>query len=235
MNKVGKFVLNALFPPNIKCIVCGDDLGKDTKFCMCTRCMLSLPFVTGKVCAKCGVPISDMGNYCINCKNDSHVFVKNYCVFCYKPPISNLIKSLKFYGRKYIGYTLSNFVATKVIETGRKFDMVIPIPMHVDRLKQRGFNHAELLCDSLVKLGYNVRTDVLVKHRETATQAGLKRSDRKKNLIDSFKVVDKASVLNKTILLVDDVITTGSTLDECAEALLDAGAFKVFSITLSHA
>ena len=235
MNKFIDFVLDAIFPPNIKCLVCAEDLNKDTKYCICDECMEKLPFVTGTVCAKCGVPIRDMGKYCINCKSNSHIFSKNECVFEYIPPISTLVKNLKFNGKKYIGYTLSNFVASKVIESGRKYDMVLPVPMHADRLKERGFNHAELLCKTLKDLGMDVRTDVLIKSVNTKSQASLKRSERLANLKDSFKVADKSAVENKTILLVDDVITTGSTLDECAEVLLKAGAFKVYSVTLTHA
>ncbi len=235
MSKILKFFEKLLFPPNIKCVVCGDDLSYDAKYCICDKCTKTLPYITGKSCNKCGAEIHDMGKVCMNCKNAGHVFNKNFCVFKYEYPMDKLIKDFKFRNHKYLAHTLGNMIATKVIESGKTFDLVVPVPMHENRLKARGFNHADKLCDTLRSLNYNVRNDVLIKHIDTTTQASLVRANRIDNLKDSFKVADRKCVKGKVVLIVDDVMTTGATVDECAEVLLKAGATKVYSVTLCRA
>lgn len=235
MSKLGNIIDKLLFPKDIKCVICGDDLNIDKRYNVCDKCIAQLPFIKGKVCAKCGAPISDMGKVCINCKNAGHSFQANYSCFTYDYPISTLVRDLKFNNKKYLANTLGGFIATKVIEIGKNFDIVIPVPMHEKALKQRGYNQSELLCGELVKLGYNVKTDVLVKKENTKPQVGLEKEERLKNLENVFKVEDRKSVKGKVILLVDDVITTGTTLDECAHALIKAGALKVYAVTLCHA
>ena len=235
MNEFKEFVGELLFPSNIKCVVCGDELDGDKKYCICDRCMRLLPFIEGNVCRKCGVPIHDMGKVCMQCKDAGHVFSSNISVFMYLDDMPRLIKGFKFANKKYLGYSLSNFIATKVIESDKNYDIIVPVPLHPTRLKERGYNQSWLLCGTLKQLGLNVRDDVLIKVSNTSPQVGLEREDRLNNLLDAFKVVNKAAVKGKVVLVVDDVYTTGTTLDECAKALLHAGAKKVYCVTLCHA
>ena len=235
MNKFLKFFESALFPKNIKCVICGDDLDRDKKYNICDRCLKDLPYITGKTCAKCGAPIRDMGKVCINCKNVNHVFQSSMSVFMYDTPIRELVVNLKFNNRKYLSETLANFIATKVVESGKKYDLVVPVPMSEKALQTRGYNQSWLLCDTLGKLGYDVRDNVLIKTKDTHTQVGLEKDERISNLKGVFKVKDRKAVKGKVVLLVDDVITTGTTLDECATTLIHAGASKVYCVTLCHA
>jgi len=235
MSKIEKFFDTILFPKNIKCVICGDELDSDKKYCICDKCFDELPFIDGKTCMRCGCKITDMGKVCINCKQNAHKFTANYSVFEYVEPISTKVRQLKFSNRKYLAYTFANFIATKAIECGKKFDVVLPVPLAPKALKARGYNQSELLCSTLKELGYNVKTDVLIKKVDTHTQVGLEREERVKNLEGVFKVANRKAVKGKVVLLVDDVITTGTTLDECADVLKSAGATKVYCITLCHA
>lgn len=231
-----KDFINYLYPKNIKCIICEAELSHNTHYSICDKCMDSLPFIVGKVCVKCGDPIKSDGNYCLHCKNDMPLFKMCRSPFIYRDPIRHMVRNLKYDNKRYLAETLSNFVVSEFVKMGVDVDMVVPVPISEHRLKVRGYNQAELLCSAFVeKLHLDVRTDVLLKVKETSSQAYLTRQEREKNLEDVFKVSDKKLVKDKTILLVDDVFTTGTTLNECTKVLLHAGAKAVYCVTLAHA
>ena len=225
-----------LYPKGYKCLCCKEELSTNTLYSFCDKCMENLPFNIGHTCVKCGEPIGGMGEYCIHCKNQKPYYKKNISVFLYKHPIDSFIRKLKFDNGKYLAETLSNFIAGEVAKMDVNFDYVIPVPLHEVRRKKRGYNQAELLCQALNhKLLLNVDNSILLKTRNTPTQAGLSRNERIDNLEDAFEVSDKSKIKGKTILLVDDVFTTGTTINECSKTLLEAGAKEVYSITLAHA
>jgi len=231
-----KKINNEFYPRGYKCVVCGEELSTNTLYSICDKCMESLPFNNGKTCVKCSEPIGNMSSYCIHCKNEKPHYKKNVSVFLYKEPVDNFIRGLKYDNKKYLAETLSNFIAGEVSKMAVNFDYVVPVPVHADRLKKRGYNQSELLCISLKnKLNLNVDTTILTKSRFTRSQANLTRSERIENLKDSFKVTDKSKIKGKIVLLVDDVFTTGTTINECAKTLLEAGAKEVYSVTLAHA
>lgn len=232
INKISK----ELYPNGYKCLLCREELSTNTLYSLCDKCMLLLPFNNGKTCVKCSEPIGSMASYCIHCKNEKPYYKKNVSIFLYKKPIDGMIRKLKYDNKKYLAETLSNFIASEVVKMAVNFDVVVPVPIHVNRLIKRGYNQAELLCETLKsKLNLNVDSEVLIKCRDTRSQANLSRRERIENLKDSFDVVDKNKVKGKSILLVDDVFTTGSTINECSRILLDAGAREVYSVTLAHA
>ena len=234
-NLFNKFV-KELYPRGYKCLLCKEELSTNTLYSMCDKCMPLLPFNNGKICVKCSEPIGGEGSYCIHCKNELPLYKKNISVFLYKSPIDKMIRNLKYDNKKYLSETLSNFIASEVVKMDTNFDFVIPVPLYIDRFIKRGYNQSELLCETLkTKLNLNVDTEILIKSRDTRSQANLSRQERIDNLLNSFKVVDKNKIKGKTILLVDDVFTTGSTINECTKTLLNAGAKEVYSITLAHA
>lgn len=227
---------NILFPRDIKCLVCKEELSHNTLYSICDKCMDSLPFIRGKICLRCGQPLSNEANYCLRCKNNKFEFKANRSVFTYRGAIRKLIKNLKYDNMKYLAKTFSNFIASEIMNYSVNFDMVVPVPLSERRRKIRGYNQAYLLCKSLQdKLHFDVREDVLIKIKHTPSQAYLSVEERRKNLEGSFKVVDKSFVKGKTILIVDDIYTTGSTMNECAYTLKKAGAKEVYCMTLAHA
>lgn len=231
-----KDFINYLYPKNIKCIICEEELSHNTHYSICDKCMDSLPFIVGKVCVKCGDPMRSDGNYCLHCKNDMPLFKMCRSSFIYRDPIRRMVRNLKYDNKRYLAETLSNFVVSEFVKMGVDVDMVVPVPISEHRLKVRGYNQAELLCSAFVeKLHLDVRTDVLLKVKETSSQAYLTRQEREKNLEDVFKISDKKLVKDKVVLVVDDVFTTGTTLNECTKVLLRAGAKAVYCVTLAHA
>ena len=213
-------LLNIFFPKDIKCLICGRELDTNTLYCICDSCMEELPFNTGKTCLRCDSAISSDANYCVNCKNSAPQYKRNKSVFLYDGVVKKFVRQLKFDNKKFYASTLSNFIASEYVKLNKDFDIIIPVPIHKDREKRRGYNQATLLCTSLKeKLKLNVDENVLTKERATRSQAYLSREEREKNLEDAFKVVDRKLVKGKTILLVDDVFTTGTTINECAKTL----------------
>ena len=234
--RLKNLIFESIYPKGYKCFGCGEELSENTLYCFCNDCISKLPFNNGKICVKCSEPIGGMGEYCIHCKNIKPYFKKNVSVFLYKHPIDSMIRKLKYDNRKYYADTLSNFIAGEVSKMDINFDYVIPVPMLPKRQKRRGYNQAELLCVSLKNnLMLNVDAGILIKNRDTRSQARLTRSERIENLENAFTVTDKSKIKGKIILLVDDVFTTGTTINECSKTLLDAGAKDVYSITLAHA
>lgn len=231
-----KSIKELFFPNDYKCILCGEELNHNTLYSICDECMNKLPFNNGKVCIRCGEPLANMSNYCLHCKKTKPYFTKNTSLFLYEYPINKIIRQLKYDNKKYLSLTFSNMIAGEVSRMDIKFDMVIPVPLFEKRQKLRGYNQSELLAESLYsKLGIEINTKVLVKIKSTRTQANLTRAERMENLENAFKVTDKKLVKGKTILLVDDVFTTGTTINECSKTLIEAGASKVYSVTLAHA
>lgn len=228
-------ILNVLFPKGLKCIFCGDDINSDSPNCICDNCSKALPFVKGKVCVKCGNRIYDEGDYCIDCKLLERSFEKVVSVFWYSDRIVSKVHQFKYENAKYLAQPFANIMFEKWQNQGVGVDYIISVPICNSRLKSRGYNQAELLANEFSKLSKTpILKDYLKRVKETQTQVELDKSERAKNLQDAFQMVKRAGIRNKTILLIDDVCTTGATANECAKKILSAGAKKVYVLTFAR-
>ena len=233
--KVREALAKTIFMKDIKCLFCGKELDFDSRYCTCDECIKMLPFLRGKVCKYCGEPIKSNATYCMRCK--THIdrgFDSARAEFLYLGCIKDAIINLKYFGKKYYAEYLSNFLYDVYVREAMNCDLVIPAPISKKSLKQRGFNQTELLCSAFEKHGLVVNTSAVRKVLETENQAALNFKDRQTNLTGAFKVVDKAAVKNKNILLIDDIFTTGATVSEISFTLKKAGAKRVDVITLCH-
>lgn len=236
MGKWVEFFESMVFPSGCKCLACGCELASFGKYQLCPKCLKSLPYITGKVCNKCGEQISHMGKYCKYCKGTHKEFEKNTSIFLYDGIIKQMIRNLKYDNALYLVPTLSNFMANAVVQLNYDIDYVVPVPLSATGMRKRGFNQSKELCNAMEKdLHMCVRTDILIKSKETINQASLNRVDRLGNLKDAFVCPLPNEVKGRNILLVDDVYTTGTTANECAKALTKAKANIVYVLTLAHA
>lgn len=227
--------LNALFPNNIKCIVCDKELNQTTHFDLCDECMQNMPLNAGKTCIKCGEKINSRSKYCLRCKHYKPKFKQCFSPLLYEKPVTYLIKNFKYNNKQYLSQPLGNFLVQTYILNNLNCDIVLPVPLHEKRLKQRGFNQSELLANQLgQKLNLPVTNEILKRVKNTKTQTNLTKQERQQNVKNAFKVFHRGIIKNKTVLLIDDVYTTGSTLNECAKVLLKAGAKEVYCLTLAH-
>ena len=160
----------------------------------------------------------------------------------YTGNLRKAILHLKFYGREHLAKRLGGLLLRPyeaLPEQGSA--LVVPVPLHTSRSRQRGFNQAELLARGLVRKirreepGLQLAADLLVRARPTLPQVGLSPSARRENVRGVFSVSQPERVRNRTVLLVDDVMTTGATLSACAAALKRAGAARVLALSLARA
>ena len=224
-------ILSVLFVKDIKCLYCDKELNKPNKFCLCDDCLSKLEYNNKNTCKKCGVPIGEYTSLCPRCFVSKFSFTNAYSVFVYNGVIKDLIKKFKFAGGKYIGEYLSKFLYEKYVEAKINCDIVIPVPIHKTTLNKRGYNQAEVLCIAFEDI-LPIRTDILIKQKLTKEQAKLNLSERKKNLQDAFTVNNNEEIKDKSILLIDDVFTTGNTVNECSKTLKKFGAKKVYVLTI---
>ena len=219
--------LDWVFPPN-----CGGCAKLGERWCQV--CNEKTRKIALPICEICGQS-TPHGEICYRCLEDPPHFsaLRSWAIF--GGPIRNGLHALKYRGNLALGEALSRPMIDLVQKTGWNFDMVMPVPLGAARLKERGYNQASLLARPLAlkfNLPYPVKS--LKRMRETNSQVELNRQERKKNVVGAFQA-DHKVVAGKSVLMVDDVTTSGSTLDACAEALLQAGAQKVFGLTLARA
>lgn len=226
---------NALFVKDIKCIICNEELKTKNKYCICDKCLQKLPYQTGRVCYKCGDTVFGSGSYCLHCKDHEKPYEFARAPFTYEGAIKTLIYKLKYSKGKYLAPYLSLFLLDEFAKQDWNVDVVIPVPLFASREKKRGFNQATLLSSQFTNmLNLPIDTQTLIRIKNTPTQTKLTKQERKINLTKAFKVTNKQNVKNKNILLIDDVFTTGATIEECSEVLKKAGAKNIYILTLAH-
>ena len=224
-------IIDLLFPSQVKCLNCGVEVDK---LALCDNCIKYLTFIPAPSCDICGGELSGKGKVCIECKGRDFKFKKNYSIFLYTDMVRNKIIDFKQNGHKAIGEMFAYFIEEKCNEILSKnnIDIIIPVPISEERFKERRFNQSAVLCSSLPK--DKVREGVFIRVKPTPHQTGLNRKNREDNLKSAFGVTDKKLIKGKDILLVDDIYTTGSTLNACACELMSAGAKSVISLTLAR-
>lgn len=221
--------LDLLFPPKTNCILCGKVI-REGKICL--DCESNLPFIVGNKCVICGKPIID-GDKCPDCMETNHVFTRSISPFEYDDTIKSLIARFKYYKERSLSEFFAEYMYKYIKEDGVEFDTIVPVPLHRTKLDERGYNQSELLARELSYRFDVIMSKPLRRIKNTKSQTGLKREERMKNLKGAFKVVYADLVKDKTVLLVDDVLTTGSTLDECAKVLRESCAKDVFAATIA--
>ena len=225
-------LFDLLSAKDCKCIVCNREIHRDSKYCMCDKCRESLPAVKNP-CAKCGGDIPS-GVACLNCKSKPPIFEKTVVAYNYIPPISPLIYRLKYENAKYLAPYLGEMLVDTFLENNFDIDYIVPVPIHPNRRKERGYNQVELLLPAFDNLNIPYKLSVVERTIDTPHQTDLPRKERLHNLENAFKVIDKSQVKGKSILIIDDVYTTGSTLNELASVLYSAKAKTVYCLVIAH-
>ena len=221
-------VIDLFFPQSTRCVFCGRE---DHKYNLCDECLTSLPFINTRTCIKCGGRVLPDEVACKDCSIVKHIVDVNYSILDYDEYVKSKIVNFKQNKQRKIGVAFAYIMKEFFDNLHLDIDVIIPVPIHTNRLKERGFNQSEILAS---KLGDKVDNHILERIKDTPHQTGLSRKNRRENLNRSFSVVDKSKVKGKNILLVDDIYTTGSTLDECARTLYKCGAKSVQSLCLAR-
>jgi len=271
VKKIYKIVNETVFPP--KCLVCrsfiqlpggahngcsgGADLSLTVQIqierllsqYLCRDCIGELVAVESPLCSCCGLPFESrhgIDHRCGDCSVSPKKFRIARAPLVYEQIFTEVIHCYKYRGKIQLARPLGELLLTafRLFWDKDSIDVVVPVPLHLKRLRKRGFNQVYLLIRnwqtiagqvSLDLSDLQIERDVIVRNVPTVPQTGLGRRQRAENIKNAFELVDEAKIIDKRILLVDDVYTTGATVDECARLLLHHGAAHVDVLSLARA
>lgn len=208
-----------------KCMVCDMILNEDTSMYLCEPCKKNLPLYPRGFKKSIQMPYVD----------------GTFAAFYYKNGVETAIHNMKFKNHPKLAQTMGRLLCEELLkqESLPNFDYIVPVPMHQKKKRQRGYNQAELVAKEVGRiLGKEVRTDILMKTQYTKPQVLLKREERLRNLESAFTVNDNTTIKNtqnKHILLVDDVLTTGTTINTCARILKENGFLFIYALVIAIA
>lgn len=220
-----------------RCPVCDGLLGKKEQY-LCRRCAGKLKPLEEPRCRKCGRPIhSWTEEYCGECGKERHVYDSGFPVYPYHGPVQASLMRFKYSGRQEYAAFYARAIKIYGGERLRKIspEVLVPVPVHKKKLQTRGYNQAEVLARRLAReMGLPVDTDLITRKKNTLPQKELSPEERRKNLRDAFALSHPGKKLRyRRILLVDDIYTTGSTVDVLAALLKEAGAEEVYFVAVA--
>lgn len=222
------WLYDKLFPLPAVCPVC---MQPQTKLQVCDACHAKALQQRSRYgqCQRCG----SFGVYsaaCHNCREWPAYFAGNKSVWPYQNAYKQVIQEFKFHNMPWLADSLAQELLPYL---PKDYDLLVPVPLHPNRLQERGYNQSELLVRALSRMSGIPWQNSLQRVRDTPHQTGLNRADRLQNLQGAFACSKGAAIQNKRIVLVDDVLTTGTTILSCAKVLHQSGAKKVASCTLT--
>ena len=212
-----KYLINLIFPP--KCIFCNNILELNSDIYICKECFKNIPFIDS-------IQIL---------RGTSDYYDDIVCICEYSGIIRDALVKFKFFNKPSYYKTFAKMLAIKIKETNwQEIDIIVGIPLYFEKEQKRGYNQSYLISKALSKeLGVAEGTSFVTRVRDTGSQSLLAKNQRISNIKDAFKVNVINGVNGKTILLIDDILTTGSTINECSKALKQAGARKVIAAVVA--
>lgn len=223
--------LNDLFfDIKLTCNACGRE---NQEGYFCKDCQEIIQY-NNVICNHCGRSVINSEQFCNSCQGRETYFDKARSVFRYESPIAEMLKGFKYSNKRYLAKVFADICSYLIVKDFADLDFIINVPMHVKDKKKRGYNQTELLCNELVlATGYKFEKGLFTKQKRTVKQVTLSREDRLKNLQDAFVLTDKKAVKDKVVLVVDDCMTTGATVEAISQKLKKAKAKKVYVLTVA--
>jgi len=225
--------LDLMYPP--RCIVCGEVLPFGLAGAVCATCGKLLPPAPERACNICGRALHTDDEVCVDCVAESFTFTRCFTLYPYTEEVSRMILRYKGSGHAAAAKGIAALLYARFpAESLPAVDVVLPVPGHAHKTRERGFSQTALLAKAyaaLCSLPYDA--DTLYAARETLKQSSLRAEERRSNVRDAYAVRNLMAVEGKTVLVLDDVFTTGATMDACAKALVDAGAKAVYGMTVA--
>ena len=207
-----------------QCFICNNNTHKDNVFQSICKGCLSLIKHPKFDCLRCGVELQSDYSICGTCQKHPPKFSQVKYVGVYQPPLDSWVKALKFGKDILMSRLFAEIMLPHLEGIGSEY-CLMPVPLHVSRLRSRGYNQAYEMAKELSKLSLRVIDNSLKRNINTQMQAQLKLNQRAKNVSKAFSV--EGELINKNIILIDDVMTSGNTLKECAKTLKRAGAIDI--------
>lgn len=239
-------LFSVLFPSD--CRLCHTPLDNISRIPVCRECLAAIESAREPQCVVCGdrllaASLLRGDGRCTNCRDLEPEFERAVSFGEYAGDLRGLIHLLKYESVTPVAVPLGGMLAQAIEEllSGRRGSvnpLLIPVPLHSRRRRSRGFNQAERIAREAAKRldpPLAVASGILVRQRDTISQVGLSRQERIENVRDAFRVTGRGRIQGRTLIVVDDVMTTGTTLSECARVLKQAGADKVWAVTVARA
>lgn len=231
LKSIANVAIRMLYPDLITCIICGDELTESSRYGVCEKCK---PVTNDLYCEHCGRAIGHMARFCDKCITyGGNYFTLARSAVELEDNASAMVYGLKYGGKKYMARYMAEYMLDTYYENEFDPDIITFVPLHKKRQSKRGYNQAELLAK---RIGEYVKVDVrslLEKTVHTTNLAKLDSKERFEKIKNSFKFNSMSDIKGKTILLIDDIMTTGATVNECSKCLLSLGAAKVVVLTFA--
>lgn len=230
--------VDAVLPP--LCLVCHAPVADPSS--LCPACWLMMPFLAAPLCARCGTPLPEdlpgavpAGSICAACHAQPPRFDHARAALAYDDTSRPLVLAYKHADRLDLAPLFARWLIQAGPELVAEADCVVPVPLHRWRLLRRQYNQSALLAQAVAKAtGKRYLATTLIRARATPSQAGLRRGARQRNVAGAFRVDRPDAIAGRAVLLIDDVHTTGATLDACAGVLKRAGARRVDALTIAR-
>jgi ComF family protein len=229
-------IASLLYPPSCTICAASVDLGEY----LCLDCESKVSRIVPPFCAKCSEPFDGAISGPFNCANCAHrrlYFDAAVAAYRSRGIVRRVILDFKYGKQVHLRHLVARWIFAALDDSRlreREFDLIVPVPLHPARQRERGFNQAGLLAELLSRRVAVVTNTALERIRYTTTQTAFDRAERMENLRGAFRLRGNADVRQLHVLLIDDVLTTGSTLSECARVLKRAGARSVYAATAAR-
>jgi ComF family protein len=233
--QISRAVVDAVLPP--RCLACGEIVSEPDS--LCARCWRAITFFAPPWCAVCGLPFPHPQGedaVCAECARETRSWDRARAVLRYDKNSRHLVLALKHGDRTHLVGAFGRWMHRVGAEVLSGADLLVPVPLHWTRLLQRRYNQAALLAQAISSAGGPpVAVDWLVRRRRTPPQGRLGSAARSRNVRAAFATQPGRSLAGKRVVIVDDVMTSGATLEECARVLRRAGATSIGALTLARA
>lgn len=229
-SSISNAILDFIYPPH--CVVC-----EAPGAYFCDACQSASVLITPPLCSRCGYPLPDASQTCLECQQHPLTSLDSIrsAAFFEFGSIRDVIHKFKYNDLYVLGKSLASMLATCYTINQMKADIIVPVPLHKSRLRERGYNQSAILAKALARLLHlPVEDKTLIRFRKTQSQMTLNAKDRQNNVTNAFSCRNDL-LTTKSVLLIDDVCTTGATLDACATALKASGAKAVHGLTVARA
>lgn len=231
--KLKGFLSGLFYPDNIKCIFCGDDVPDYEAKPICDRCEKNVRYNSGNRCLICAEPIENEAMVCDECQLHKRSFKRAFCPFVYDGNVRKAILAYKDSNRRYLAKPFAKQIVKELKESGISFDYVTFVPLTEKKKKKRGFDQAELLATYIAE-GLNVPVfNVFEKIKDGKAQKKLGYNQRFENTQDMYRLLPHRFKRKDTVLIVDDVITTGATTGACAK-LIEKKVANVYAAAIAR-
>jgi competence protein ComFC len=235
LNGITEGFLDLLYPDGVVCNFCGRALSGFHKYLICPDCFGSMEFIGDSSCIRCG-KLLEAGTLCSDCRSVYHYYDRAFSLCVYHGAVKEWIYAFKYHNRPYLARPFALMMADRIKEIGLDgmIDAIAPVPLHRKKLRHRGYNQAAVLAAAVSgKLGTRL-VQPLVRIKDTPPLSGLKRQQRAEQLGQAFGIKHGFCCRGiKNILVIDDIYTTGTTVDQCSRLLKEWGCDKVYVFTIA--